>query len=137
MRRFSPAHHVLLWGIALSTFYCLLVKAGGDAAKSFWTKNALIMMSSIFQAESDSDKEGWMSVLLNSKDGALTQAFQDPAAGAPSSKANQDFIELQRTLVNFIRRLPGNDKCCDCDSNNGEVFHFLFSRQINVVSYLP
>ena len=60
-----------------------------------------------------------MSVLLNSKDGALTQAFQDP--GALKSKANQGFVELQRTLVAFIRGMPGNDKCCDCGSNNGEL----------------
>ncbi|XP_040581690.1 arfGAP with SH3 domain, ANK repeat and PH domain-containing protein isoform X2 [Lepeophtheirus salmonis] len=68
-----------------------------------------------FQAETELEKDEWMSVLLNSKDGALNQAFED---NGKSTSANQGFIELQRTLVNTIRGLPGNDKCCDCGSNN-------------------
>ena len=69
-----------------------------------------------FQAENDTDREEWMSVLLNSKDGALNQAFQE---NGKSNNTNQGFLELQRSLVTFIRGLPGNDKCCDCGSNNG------------------
>lgn len=68
-----------------------------------------------FQAESEIGMEEWMSVLLNSKDGALNQAFQD---NGQSSNTNQSFLELRRTLVTFIRGLPGNDKCCDCGSQN-------------------
>jgi len=68
-----------------------------------------------FQAENDTDREEWMSVLLNSKDGALNQAFQE---NGKSNNTNQGFLELQRSLVTFIRGLPGNDKCCDCGSNN-------------------
>jgi hypothetical protein len=60
-----------------------------------------------------------MSVLLNSKDGAMTQAFQDNGDKADDNKLNRGFIELQKTLVAFIRGLPGNDKCCDCGSTNG------------------
>ena len=74
-----------------------------------------------------------MSVLLNSKDAALTQAFRDSdsktggGGGGDNSQsggnaAAQGFLELQRTLVAFIRTLPGNDKCCDCGSNNGEAY---------------
>ena len=58
-----------------------------------------------------------MSVLLNSKDGALTQAFQD---SGKSNSVNQGYIELQRTLVHFIRNIPSNDRCCDCGSTNGK-----------------
>ena len=64
-----------------------------------------------------------MSVLLNSKDGALTQAFADATAGSNSNSskgANGGYAELQRALVAYIRNLPSNDKCCDCGSNNGE-----------------
>eukprot|EP00096_Caligus_rogercresseyi_P000256 TRINITY_DN10653_c0_g1_i1.p1 TRINITY_DN10653_c0_g1~~TRINITY_DN10653_c0_g1_i1.p1 ORF type:complete len:1071 (-),score=319.10 TRINITY_DN10653_c0_g1_i1:387-3599(-) len=68
-----------------------------------------------FQAEAEVEKDEWMSVLLNSKDGALNQAFED---NGKSTSANQGFMELQRTLVNTIRSLPGNDKCCDCGSTN-------------------
>ena len=71
-----------------------------------------------FQAENETDREEWMSVLLNSKDRALNQAFQD---NGQSTNANQSFLELQKTLVAFIRGLPGNDRCCDCGSQNGTV----------------
>merc|ERR1711963_815509 len=68
-----------------------------------------------FKAENETDKEEWMSVLLNSKDRALNQAFAD---NGQSTNVNQSFLELQRTLVSFIRGLPGNDRCCDCGSQN-------------------
>ncbi len=68
-----------------------------------------------FQAENETDRDEWMSVLLNSKERALNQAFQD---NGQSSNVNQSFLELQRTLVNFIRGLPSNDRCCDCGSTN-------------------
>lgn len=78
------------------------------------------MTIEFFQADCEADKEEWMSVLLNSKDGALTQAFNDNGSGKNNS-ANQGFAELQRTLVSYIRNLSGNDKCCDCSSTNGEI----------------
>lgn len=59
-----------------------------------------------------------MSVLLNLKDRCLNQAFQDN--GQSSNGGNQGLLEFQRTLVNFIRSLPGNDHCCDCGSQNGK-----------------
>ena len=71
----------------------------------------------VLQAENETDKEEWMSVLLNSKDRALNQAFAD---NGQSTNVNQSFLELQRTLVSFIRGLPGNDRCCDCGSQNGK-----------------
>ena len=79
-----------------------------------------------FQAENDTDRDEWMSVLLNSKERALNQAFQD---NGQSNDANQNFLELQRTLVTFIRGLPSNDRCCDCGSQNGMhyfVYHDIF-----------
>ena len=63
-----------------------------------------------------------MSVLLNSKDGALNQAFQE---NGKSNNTNQGFLELQRSLVTFIRGLPGNDRCCDCGSQNGNNYFYL------------
>ena len=63
-----------------------------------------------------------MSVLLNSKDGALNQAFQE---NGKSSNTNSPFLELQRSLVTFIRGLPGNDRCCDCGSQNGKLIFIL------------
>jgi len=70
-----------------------------------------------FQAENDVDRDEWMSVLLNSKERALNQAFHNEDNGTNNS-VNQSFMELQKTLVAFIRGLPGNDRCCDCGSQN-------------------
>ncbi len=71
-----------------------------------------------------------MSVLLNSKDRALNQAFQD---NGPTSNANQSFLELRRALVTFIRNMPGNDKCCDCGSQNGK--NHTIRRQLFVYNF--
>lgn len=86
-----------------------------------------------FQAENETDREEWMSVLLNSKDRALNQAFQD---NGQSSNVNQSFLELQRTLVAFIRGLPGNDRCCDCGSQNGKEIIDSFSQAYKSSWYL-
>lgn len=65
-----------------------------------------------------------MSVLLNSKEGALNQEFANNGKEKNGdSRANQGLIELKQTLVAFIRQLPGNDKCCDCLSTNGKFFY--------------
>ena len=69
----------------------------------------------LFQAENDLEREEWMSVLLNSKEAALNAEFQNNG----QTNVNQCFLELQRTLVSYIRALPGNERCCDCDSTNG------------------
>ena len=79
-----------------------------------------------FQAENDVDRDEWMSVLLNSKDRALNQAFHNEDNGT-NNAADQSFMELQKTLVAFIRGLSGNDRCCDCGSQNGKIFGCIFA----------
>ena len=86
----------------------------------FFGNNFFLNREIIFQAENETDKEEWMSVLLNLKDRCLNQAFQDN--GQSSNGGNQGLLEFQRTLVNFIRSLPGNDHCCDCGSQNGKKY---------------
>ena len=99
---------------------------------SFW-HNLLFNKVTLLQSETDVDKEAWMSVLLNSKDGALTQAFAE--TGTTSAKgANGGYAELQRALVAYIRNLPSNDKCCDCGSNNGEeIRNAVFLSKYRIV----
>ena len=70
-----------------------------------------------------------MSVLLNSKDGALNQAFQE---NGKSNNTNPGFLELQRSLVTFIRGLPGNDRCCDCGSQNGKNLLFSLMKMMRL-----
>ena len=63
-----------------------------------------------FQAETETDKEEWMSVLLNSKEVSLNRAFEDNG----KTGENQGLVEFQQTLVNYIRNIPSNNMCCDC-----------------------
>jgi len=67
-----------------------------------------------FQAEADSEREEWMSVLLNSKEVSLNRAFEDNG----KSTENHGLVEFQRTLVNYIRNIPSNNVCCDCGGQN-------------------
>lgn len=46
------------------------------------------------------------------------KAFDD------SSKTGRDkvnsFRELQQAIIKYIQKIPGNDACCDCNSQNGK-----------------
>lgn len=64
--------------------------------------------------------EAWMSVLINCKEGALMKAFDD--CGKTGNKTNQSLVELQQSIIRQIQKLAGNDRCCDCNSQNGEYF---------------
>ncbi|XP_014206193.1 arfGAP with SH3 domain, ANK repeat and PH domain-containing protein isoform X3 [Copidosoma floridanum] len=70
-----------------------------------------------FQAEDESDQRAWMSVLVNCKERALLRAFD--ASGKPEANhGNPSLVELQQAIIRCVMRLPGNDKCCDCSSQN-------------------
>lgn len=71
-----------------------------------------------FQAEDESDQRAWMSVLVNCKERALLRAFD--ASGKPEANhGNPSLVELQQAVIRCVMRLPGNDRCCDCSSQNG------------------
>ncbi|XP_016837991.1 arfGAP with SH3 domain, ANK repeat and PH domain-containing protein isoform X2 [Nasonia vitripennis] len=70
-----------------------------------------------FQAEDEADQRAWMSVLVNCKERALLRAFD--ASGKPEANhGNPSLVELQQAVIRCVMRLPGNDKCCDCSSQN-------------------
>lgn len=73
-----------------------------------------------FQAEDETDQRAWMSVLINCKDMALMKAFDD-SAKTGGDKVNHSFIELQQAIISYIQKIPGNDRCCDCNSQNGKL----------------
>jgi len=50
------------------------------------------------------------------------KAFGD-TSNSESSPFNQSVKELTRTILQQVRRLPGNQKCCDCGAP-GNYFHF-------------
>uniref|UniRef100_A0A8C4ZCP2 ArfGAP with SH3 domain, ankyrin repeat and PH domain 2a n=1 Tax=Gadus morhua TaxID=8049 RepID=A0A8C4ZCP2_GADMO len=67
-----------------------------------------------FQAEDDPDCQIWISVLQNSKEEALNQAFKgDPRAGE-----NNIVQELTKAILAEVKRMTGNDVCCDCGAPN-------------------
>ncbi|XP_049792736.1 arfGAP with SH3 domain, ANK repeat and PH domain-containing protein isoform X1 [Schistocerca nitens] len=70
-----------------------------------------------FQAEDEADQRAWMSVLVNCKEGALMRAFDDSGRGG-SERLNPGLVELQQAIIRFVQRLPGNERCCDCSSQN-------------------
>ena len=70
-----------------------------------------------FQTEEEDEMTAWISVLVNSKEGALMKAFDDNGRHGP--KVNQGFLELQQAIIRYVLRLPGNDRCADCCSQNG------------------
>ncbi|KAL1465543.1 hypothetical protein WDU94_005100 [Cyamophila willieti] len=74
-----------------------------------------------FQAEDEADQKAWLSVLVNCKESALLRAFDDSGkagAGGNNNNTNPSLLELQQTIIKQLTRLPGNDRCCDCNSTN-------------------
>ncbi|KAF2884601.1 hypothetical protein ILUMI_21565 [Ignelater luminosus] len=70
-----------------------------------------------FQAEDEADQHAWMSVLINCKEMALMKAFDDSSKSG-GDKVNHSLHELQQAIIRYIQRIPGNDHCCDCNSQN-------------------
>nr|XP_023024118.1 arfGAP with SH3 domain, ANK repeat and PH domain-containing protein [Leptinotarsa decemlineata] len=70
-----------------------------------------------FQAEDEADQRAWMSVLINCKEMALMKAFDD-SSKTGGDKVNHSFIELQQAIIKYIQKISGNDRCCDCNSQN-------------------
>uniref|UniRef100_A0A8C2XKZ5 Arf-GAP with SH3 domain, ANK repeat and PH domain-containing protein 3 n=1 Tax=Cyclopterus lumpus TaxID=8103 RepID=A0A8C2XKZ5_CYCLU len=60
-----------------------------------------------FQAEDEAD---WVSVLQNSREEALNKAFK----GDQNEGENNIVQELTRAIVGEVKRMSGNDGCCDC-----------------------
>lgn len=63
-------------------------------------------------------------MLNNAKEQVLMKAFGD-ASNSESSPYNQSVKELTGTILQQVRRLPGNQACCDCGAA-GHYFHFHF-----------
>ncbi|XP_061181259.1 arf-GAP with SH3 domain, ANK repeat and PH domain-containing protein 2-like isoform X3 [Saccostrea echinata] len=70
-----------------------------------------------FQGEDIQDMEEWISVLNNAKEEVLLKAFQD---NTNSPAINQNVRELTASIIDRIKRLPGNQVCCDCGAKDPE-----------------
>ncbi|XP_050170002.1 arf-GAP with SH3 domain, ANK repeat and PH domain-containing protein 2-like [Myiozetetes cayanensis] len=64
-----------------------------------------------FRAEDEQDCVIWVSILSNSKEGALNVAFSKAQGGGQSSHE-----ELSRAIIEELRAVPGNRECCDCSA---------------------
>lgn len=92
-----------------------------------------------FQVEDENEIEAWISVLINSKEGALKKEFdanydvdiRTYSSGGVSSgigtslesryshnSSNLSLHELRQSILKYISKLPGNDKCVDCNSTS-------------------
>ncbi|XP_018121416.1 arf-GAP with SH3 domain, ANK repeat and PH domain-containing protein 2 isoform X2 [Xenopus laevis] len=67
-----------------------------------------------FQAEDEAECHIWMSVLQNSKEEALNNAFK----GDHSAGENNIVQELTKEIISDIQRMPGNNVCCDCGASD-------------------
>ncbi|NXG52563.1 ASAP3 protein, partial [Psilopogon haemacephalus] len=64
-----------------------------------------------FQAEDEQECLVWVSVLQNSKDEALSNAFKGDPSGAAVAGGVQ---ELTKVVISEVKNMPGNKQCCDC-----------------------
>ncbi|XP_029287069.1 LOW QUALITY PROTEIN: arf-GAP with SH3 domain, ANK repeat and PH domain-containing protein 2-like [Cottoperca gobio] len=65
-----------------------------------------------FLAEDDAECLAWISVLSNSKQEALSMALDGGRKGGGSGESSVE--DLTRAITDDIRRMPGNNSCCDC-----------------------
>lgn len=67
---------------------------------------------------------------------ALMKAFDD-STKTGGDKVNHSFIELQQAIITYIQKIPGNDRCCDCNSQNGKhklyIFNFKSEQRLVVL----
>lgn len=55
----------------------------------------------------------WISVLNNAKEAVLMKAFKE-TPDSETNAFNQNVRELTGTIIHEVRRIPGNNVCCDC-----------------------
>ncbi|XP_028260913.1 arf-GAP with SH3 domain, ANK repeat and PH domain-containing protein 2 [Parambassis ranga] len=65
-----------------------------------------------FLAEDEAECIAWISVLSNSKQEALSVALDGGRKGGGGGESSVE--DLTRAITDDVRRMPGNNKCCDC-----------------------
>uniref|UniRef100_A0A671YGR7 Arf-GAP with SH3 domain, ANK repeat and PH domain-containing protein 2-like n=1 Tax=Sparus aurata TaxID=8175 RepID=A0A671YGR7_SPAAU len=65
-----------------------------------------------FLAEDEAECVAWISVLSNSKQEALSVALDGGRRGGGGGESSVE--DLTRAITDDIRRMPGNNNCCDC-----------------------
>nr|XP_046236980.1 arf-GAP with SH3 domain, ANK repeat and PH domain-containing protein 2 [Scatophagus argus]XP_046236990.1 arf-GAP with SH3 domain, ANK repeat and PH domain-containing protein 2 [Scatophagus argus]XP_046236998.1 arf-GAP with SH3 domain, ANK repeat and PH domain-containing protein 2 [Scatophagus argus] len=65
-----------------------------------------------FLAEDEAECVAWISVLSNSKQEALSVALDGGRRGGRDGESSVE--DLTRAITEDVRRMPGNNNCCDC-----------------------
>lgn len=60
-----------------------------------------------------------MSVLTNSKQEALSMALDGGRKGGGGSESSVE--DLTRAITDDIKRMPGNNSCCDCGAPGNQT----------------
>lgn len=98
-----------------------------------------------FQVEDTNETGAWISVLLNSRQSALTKEFDSSPRSQPSigrhintnsTSSDQSFKEMQRNVIKLIKTLPGNECCVDCNSTNDPTWLSVNFGVLTVSFYL-
>lgn len=84
-----------------------------------------VLVLSILRRCCCADVCSWVSVLQNSREEALNRAFK----GEQEDGENNIVQELTRAIVEEVKRMSGNDGCCDC----GAAGWLLWQRLLNLV----
>lgn len=63
----------------------------------------------------------WISVLSNSKQEALNVALDGKRRGGGGG-GESSVEDLTRAITDDIRRMPGNNNCCDCGAPGKKYF---------------
>uniref|UniRef100_A0AAV2MHT1 Uncharacterized protein n=1 Tax=Knipowitschia caucasica TaxID=637954 RepID=A0AAV2MHT1_KNICA len=69
-----------------------------------------------FLTEDEAECFAWVSVLINSKQEALDAALDDSRRGNGLSDRGGASKDLTRAVTQEIRRMRGNECCCDCST---------------------
>ncbi|KAH9492542.1 Arf-GAP with SH3 domain, ANK repeat and PH domain-containing protein 1, partial [Bulinus truncatus] len=80
-----------------------------------------------FQADDTKDMEEWISVLNNAKEGIFMNFLKN---NTNSPSLNQSVRELTASIMDRIRRLPGNKECCDCGAAGKMVSYVSLSQNV-------
>lgn len=78
------------------------------------------MLSSCVSS-SRSSRFSWISVLQNSKEEALNNAFK----GDQHVGENNIVQELTKAILGEVKRMTGNDVCCDCGAPGKRLVNML------------
>lgn len=75
-----------------------------------------------FQAQNEIDASKWVDIIAKNRSYAQHSMFNSTTKSEnnPENLENQDYLsnrqDLVPNLIQIVKHLPGNDRCCDCDS---------------------